>query len=103
MIKRFIFFLFLFYFLVLIQTSFLAHFTIFGYVPNIVIFLVIIWSLVENKRNPNGFYVAFFGGLFLDIFSSNIIGFYILILLTLVFLIKTIIKKYVWIPFTQKS
>jgi len=90
------------YFLTLLQTSFLVHFTIFGVVPNLVLFLIIIWNIFEKADNKLGLYQAIIGGFFLDIFSNRIIGFNILFLFLLAFLLKTIFKKYVQVPFIKK-
>lgn len=91
--KSILFFLFL-YFLVLIQTSFLAHFSIFGVVLNFVLITVIIinfftdnkWWLLSS---------ALFAGFLLDIFSANFIGFYILILLGISIFIQLVLKNYI--------
>ncbi len=92
-----------FYFLVLIQTSFLVHFNILGIVPNLVLISVVLWNLFEKSKNYFGLYAAFIGGFFLDIFSSRFIGFYVLILFALAIFIKLIFKRYVRIPFIEKS
>lgn len=91
-----------FYFLVLIQTSFLVHFTIFGTVPNIVLILVILWNLLEKRRSYFGLINAIIAGFFLDVFSNHFIGFYVLILVGLAISIKLIFKRYVRIPFIDK-
>jgi hypothetical protein len=103
----------LFYFLVLFQTSFLVHFDINGYILNLVLILVVILSILKPpiffkkmgaKRIPENFGIwgAFFGGFFLDIFSSRPIGFQILILLGLSFFIKLILNKYVRTPIFKR-
>ncbi len=88
--------LFLFYFLVLFQTSFL--FSSF----NLIFYLIIIWNFLEQKDSNLGIFVAFSAGFFLDIFSENFIGFNILILVFSAFIIKQFIRPYVRIPFTEK-
>lgn len=98
MIKKIIFLIPLFYFLVLIQTSFLVHFKIFGIVPNLVLITVIFIALLEKPKEKLSITSAFIGGFFLDIFSENFIGFYLLICLTIVLFIKFILKKHVQIP-----
>jgi rod shape-determining protein MreD len=93
-----------FYILALFQTSFLIHFNIFlggdffGWILNLVLIAVILITVFENPEKSTGIFSAFIGGFFLDIFSENFIGFHVLILLTLVFLIKFIFKKYVRTP-----
>jgi len=103
MFKKILISIIVFYFLVLIQTSFLVHFNILGIVPNLVLISVVLWNLFEKSKNYFGLYVALIGGFFLDIFSNYFIGFYILILFTLVIFLKLVFKKYVRVPFTEKN
>ncbi len=92
----------LLYFLALLQTSFLVHFSISGIVPNLILILIILWNLFEKSKNYFGLSNALVGGFFLDIFSNRPIGFFILILgMTAVF-IKFFIKNYVRIPFIER-
>src|SRR3989344_6583479 len=80
------------FFLTLLQSSFLPHFVIFGYAPNFILVLVIfVFFLMPSVDLP----VAFFGGLFLDIFSSHFLGFYTSILLATLLFIRLIARKYV--------
>ncbi len=102
MLKKILISIIVFYFLVLLQTSFLVHFTVFGAVPNIVLILVIAWNVLEKKRNYFGIANALIAGFFLDIFSNHFIGFYILILVGSAIFIKLIFKRYVRIPFVDK-
>lgn len=96
--KALILFLILFI-LVLLQTSFLVHFNIFGFVPNLVIIFVIFLDFFEKEKNffSPAFFNSLFGGLFLDVFSRHQIGFYIIILIGLYIFVK-IIKKHVRTP-----
>lgn len=87
-----------FYFLALCQTSFLAHFSAFNVIPNLVLIAVILINILESPKNYTGVFIAFAGGFFLDIFSSGFIGFYVLILVAAAFLIKIILRNYVWSP-----
>lgn len=84
-----------FYFLVLLQNSFLVHFSIFGFLPNFILVSVIIISFLAPAL---GIYSALFGGFFLDIFSNNFIGFNVLMLFAMALFIKIILKKYVRSP-----
>ena len=102
MLKKILLSIIVFYFLVLVQTSFLVHFTIFDVVPNIVLILVVIWNLLEKRKNYFGVINALIGGFFLDVFSSQFIGFYVLIWVGLAIFIKLIFKRYVRIPFIDK-
>lgn len=98
MIKEALFLLILFYFLILLQTSFLVQFNVFGVIPNFILILVIFINLFEKPKSYSGVFAGFVGGLFLDIFSSGIIGFHLLILLGIAIFIKLILRKYVWSP-----
>jgi len=102
MFKKILISIVVFYFLVLIQTSFLVHFTIFNAVPNIILILVVVWNLLEKRKNYFGVINALIGGFFLDIFSNYFIGFYVLILVGSAIFIKLIFKRYVRIPFIDK-
>ncbi len=95
MIKYF-FSIILFYFLTLFQISFLA-----GRI-NLVFFLVIIWNILEEKENNLGIFNALIAGFFLDIFLDKFIGFNIIILVIMAFLIKYLIRQHVRIPFFEK-
>ncbi len=103
MFKKILISIIVFYFLVLIQTSFLVHFNILGIVPNLVLISVVLWNLFEKSKNYFGLYIALIGGFFLDIFSNRLIGFYILILFALAIFLKLVFKRYVRIPFTEKN
>jgi len=103
MIKKILISIIIFYFFVLLQTSFLVHFSIWGIIPNFILILVIFWNFFENSKKFLGLHNALIGGFFLDIFSNRIIGFYILILLAVAVFIKLVIKKHVRIPFIEKN
>lgn len=90
------------YLLVLFQTSFLSHFNIHGYEPNLILTAVILLSILERQKNFYSFWLASWGGFFLDIFSNDFIGFHIIILFLTSFFIKIILKKYVRVSFTLK-
>ena len=96
MVKNFSLIL-LFYLLTLSQTSFFSHFS-FGYWLNLVLIAVVLINFFEAQKEKLGLFAAFFGGFFLDIFSENFIGFWILISLTLAGIIKFLLKQYVRIP-----
>jgi len=94
-------FVVLIYFLALFQSSFLVHFNIFGFVPNIIFIIAVLWNIVENPKSYFGFFVSGISGFVLDVFSSHTIGFYIIILLLISLAIKTLFSRYVRVPFNQ--
>jgi len=98
MIFKKVLFIFLLYFLSLIQTSFLPIF----YYFNIIGIIVLIINIYESPKKYFGIWTSFFGGFFLDIFSSHFFGYYTLVLILMSLLIKFVIKKNVSIPYTQK-
>lgn len=83
-----------FYILTLFQTSFFPHLPL-GYFLNFVLIIVVLINLFEAPKGKLGLFSAFFGGFFLDIFSENFIGFWVLILLAISIFIKFIFKKHV--------
>lgn len=100
MIKRILALIILFYILALFQSSFLVHFNFFlgqlGW--SLILISVILINLLERSKNCLGYFSAGIGGFFLDIFSKNFIGFYILILMGITIFIKFILKKYISLP-----
>ncbi|MFH1894782.1 MAG: rod shape-determining protein MreD [Patescibacteria group bacterium] len=84
-----------FYILVLLQTSFLVHFNIFGIIPNFIIIAVVLINFFENPEKKLGIIAGFFGGIFLDIFSGNFLGFYTLILLAASLFLKYAFRRYI--------
>ena len=103
--KRLILIFFGFYFLTLIQTSFLIHFkALFGWQAGfgLILIAVILINLFESPSKNGGIFSALFGGFFLDIFSENFIGFWILISIAIALFIKFIFKKYVRIPILRR-
>ncbi len=89
------------YILVILQTSLTASFLIFGYSLNLALIFVILLNLFERQKNTAGIIVALLAGLFLDIYSSWPIGFYLLTLGLSAIFIKFIIRRYVRIPLTE--
>jgi rod shape-determining protein MreD len=102
MIKKILIFIILFYFLALIQTSFMVHFSVWGLIPNLIFLLVIVWNIFEKSKNNLGIYQAATAGFFIDIFSSRVIGFNVMILIFLAIIIKLFLKSYVRIPFLEE-
>ena len=105
-VKKIIFLILLFYFLTLLQTSFLVHFNVFGIVPNFVFITVILINLFTPHHYWRGVGAAFIGGLYLDIFSLSsfwFFGLYTLILVAISLFIKFILKKHVSLPVIKKG
>ncbi len=102
-IKKTLVSIILYYIFILLQTSFLVHFSIFGLVLNLILISVIIWNILEKSETLFGLSNAVIGGFFLDLFSSRMFGFHILILLALAIFIKFVLKKYVRIPIIKKN
>lgn len=101
MVRHVVFFVLLFYALVLLQASFLVNFTAWGYVPNLILIAVLLLNIF-NSDIKLGVETALIGGFFLDIFSSNFFGFWVLILLAAALFIQLILKRYVQIPSIAK-
>jgi rod shape-determining protein MreD len=87
-----------FYFLAALQTSFLAHFNLFGFYPNFILLAVIFINFFEKNDHSLGLVAGIWGGLLLDVFSVSFFGFHVLICLAFSLAIKLIIRKYVWTP-----
>ena len=82
-----------FYILSLLEIDFLPFFNLGSWlIPLLIIVLI---SLFEKKEGILSYWSAFFGGLFLDLFSEKFFGFYILIFISLVIFIKLVLKVYV--------
>ena len=94
-IPKLLFIIFCFYFLILFQTSFLAHFNIFNIIAHIGLIIILISFFCRKENDIYSIILAISAGLFLDIFSNQFIGFYVLILLTSIILIKIILQNYV--------
>lgn len=100
-----------FYLLMVLQTSFLVHFNIWGIVPNLILISVVFINLFTSHRSWLPVSSAFIGGFFLDVSSSQFIGWHVFILLGLAAFIavlrryiapkgaiKVILRKYVRTP-----
>jgi hypothetical protein len=105
MVKRIIFFAVILYVLTLFQTSFLVHFGISGFLPNVVLIAVIFVNLFSSSPKDK-IISALVGGFYLDVFSLNnaggFFGFYFLVMLGLFLFLKIISEKYVRIPVIKK-
>ena len=82
-----------FTFLIMAPISFLTHFTVFGFVPHVVLFLYILIHIFEKPTSGLGTVSALVAGILLDLYSSKPFGFYTA-LLSAGSLAITIIKSY---------
>ena len=82
------------YLLIIVQTSFLAHFKFLYYLPNLVIVFVILLNLFESQQEKTGLIIGAIAGFLLDAFLEKPFGFYTIILVVTSLAIKAIIKKY---------
>lgn len=87
-----------FYFISLIQNSFLVHFSILGVIPNLILILTCLFTFFEKPQSYYGIVSAVIGGFFLDIFSGSFIGMSILSLIIIYFLIKEFLRRLKDIP-----
>jgi len=90
--KKIIILTLFFYILVLLQTSFLVHFSFHGIVPNLLLVSLIIFLFLEKHRNYSGFLLAGIGGFFLGLFSSYSMAVPIISLILVAFLMKKVLK-----------
>jgi len=89
------FLIFLSYFLFLIQSSFIVHFTT-SFLFSIIIFLIpVLFIFIEPTDSFNGVFLFFTIGFFWDLFSFSILGKHALLLVLIYFLTKLFLKKYV--------
>ncbi|MEA2092538.1 MAG: hypothetical protein U9P61_01020 [Patescibacteria group bacterium] len=81
----------------LFLTSFLFSY-LFLYSFCFVLFLIsILFSLIEDPQKKDSYFLSLFLGFWIDVFSLYPIGFHILILVIITFLIKVVVKRYVQI------
>jgi rod shape-determining protein MreD len=71
---------------VLLQTAVFSHLRVFGGQPDLIVLLVIAWSILDRDRE--GIVWAFVGGLFLDLFSGAPIGVSSLALMPMAFVVS---------------
>lgn len=79
----------LFYFLALLQTSFIIHFTFWGIIPNFLFIVFFIYAFfVQKKPYLKIILIGFLAGFLLDVFSVLSIGISISLLIILGFITK---------------
>ena len=81
-----------FYFLTLLQSSFLNHFSILGIIPNLVLILLCLVGFFEKPHKYLGVFSALAAGFFLDVFSKSFFGISILSMVIVYFFIKELIN-----------
>lgn len=87
----------IFYFLILLQSSFLIHFNFFNFLPNLVLIFLVFLNFFRKTNDFPDLIIAFTAGFLLDIFSNRFIGFYVLICLAIYYFIKFLVKKYIYL------
>lgn len=99
--KNFLILILVAYFLIIFQTSFLAHFGVWRYLPNLAILFVVFFNLFENQQEKNGLAIAGISGFLLDVFSASPFGLYTAILIMAALIIKIIVKRYFYLKFSK--
>ena len=93
-----LFFTFIFAGLLLVQTSFLPHVAVFGFVPNLVLVSFATLSFSSSFRRKYGLFVAVSAGLLLDFVSGRFFGMWVLIFLILLGVFEALFNRYVRTP-----
>lgn len=100
--KTVLFFIPLFFILSLLQTSFVAHFTIEGLSVPLVVLSVSLVSLFASSSSA-GLAGAFVGGILLDVFSQQFFGYWTCILVFLSLVITFMMNTYVRFPILKRN
>jgi len=93
--KKFLIFSLFFFFLTLLQASFFIHFSFFGFSLNFIIIAQVLIILFEKPKEDRSIYLSLVSGFFWDIFSVKPIGYGILILFSISWILKMFLRKYV--------
>ena len=93
----------LFFILTLVQTSFLVHFSLAGFILPVVFLAVLAIAFLEPPTSLAAVFGAVIGGIFLDAVSSYFFGFWTLIFVLLSLAITHIMKAYVRFPLLKNS
>jgi len=96
--NKYLFFILYFYLLALLETSFFIHFTIFSFLPSLILISQITIVLLEDPNKNSAIFSAFWAGFFWDVFSSQKMGTGILLMIFLTTFLKLILRKYVRLP-----
>lgn len=92
----------LFFILTLVQTSFLVHFSVAGFILPAVFIVVSVLALLEPPASLSALLGAVIGGVSLDAVSSHFFGYWTAILIALSFGISYIMRAYVRLPLLKK-
>lgn len=100
--KQAFFLILVFFALALLQTSFLAHFSIQGF--GIPIVMIAVFALSACVPASSAALVGVFaGGVLLDIFSQHIFGYWTILLVLLFCVVSFIMHTYVRLPFLKRG
>ena len=88
--KRDLFFIVLFYFLILLEKSFFSYFSILGTVPDLILVSVYLYYFLGTERKKDSLFITIAAGILLDIFSSLPFGVWTTALLLAVFLLQKV-------------
>jgi len=83
----------LFYFLTLLQTSFLIHYSWHNAGIHLVLLIFVLLLFNKKKDIKEGLVLAVLAGFFIDIFSSYFFGLFILLFIILFFLVSYLKKR----------
>jgi rod shape-determining protein MreD len=75
---------FIFFLISVLQLTIIPRLALFGAIPNLVLVLIILWSVLFGFKKS--FWLALVGGFFLDLFSGPYFGIFIVIFLVIAFL-----------------
>ncbi len=100
--KQAFFLILMFVFLAFLQTSFLAHFPLQGFVIPVVIIGVSMVS-VFVKAPFAGLLGAFAGGLVLDVFSQHVFGYWTIVVVLVLCIVSFLVHTYVRFPFLKRN
>ncbi len=90
-----LFFILLFYFLFLIQSTFAFHSNFFSFFPYLILLILFLIVLFEDPNEKKSFVISGFVGVMWDFLSLRPIGFHFIILIILTFFVKFILRNYV--------
>lgn len=93
----------LFFILTPLQTSFLVHFSLGGFILPLVFLASFGIAFFESPTSFVGVQGSVIGGVFLDVVSSHFFGYWTLILVLLSLAITYIMRAYVRFPLLKKQ